>query len=244
MCTVSWLHTADGYELFCNRDERKARPQAFAPSVRLQCGVRFIAPLDALHAGSWLAVNQFGLTLSLLNRYDSSPAKPKNDMLSRGLLVRGLIACATREEVEERLSSWQLSFYQPFTLAIVNPQSPTRICHWDGKSLNIETAANTLLTSSSLDTQNVIREREAMFHQLKTSTTDLSPHQLRQFHHSHEPLALDRAVCMHRAESETVSFSHVLVTSTGIEFNYSPGSPCRVAAETSYAIKLDRVSHA
>src|SRR3982751_1081178 len=70
MCTVSWIRTREGYQLLCNRDERHTRRPAQAPTVREDQGVQFIAPIDGDEGGSWIGVNQFGLTLCLLNRYD------------------------------------------------------------------------------------------------------------------------------------------------------------------------------
>ena len=43
-------------------------------------GVSFVAPIDGDHGGSWIGVNQFGLTLCLLNRYDDLNADPKQEL--------------------------------------------------------------------------------------------------------------------------------------------------------------------
>jgi len=32
MCTLTWLITPEGYEVFFNRDEQKIRPQAISPT--------------------------------------------------------------------------------------------------------------------------------------------------------------------------------------------------------------------
>ena len=34
MCTLSWLRSSTGYELFCNRDEARSRARAHAPERR------------------------------------------------------------------------------------------------------------------------------------------------------------------------------------------------------------------
>jgi len=54
MCTVSWLRRAGGYELFCNGDGRRARKGAAPPVTQEARGVRFLAPLDGDHGGTWL----------------------------------------------------------------------------------------------------------------------------------------------------------------------------------------------
>ena len=52
MCTVSWLHTPNGYQLLCNRDERHTRKPGLGPMIRNPAGVRVIAPVDGDLGGS------------------------------------------------------------------------------------------------------------------------------------------------------------------------------------------------
>ena len=233
MCTVSWLHNANGYELFCNRDERKARAAAWAPRVRELRGVRFIAPIDAQHGGSWLTVNQFGTTFSLLNRYNLAVAS--GNKTSRGLLLYDVLDCTAPAEVEARLRRLSLAAFQPFTLAIVPSHSPAQLFQWNGSQLLVETNVGLPLTSSSFDTQNVIAQRQAAYRKIQPV---ISRKSLINFHHSHEPLAPEAAVCMHRAETQTVSFSHIVVTPSRIEFRYSPHPPCRATERDTYRASL------
>ncbi len=239
MCTVSWLHNANGYELFCNRDERKTRAAAWPPRARELHGVKFIAPIDAQHGGSWLTVNQFGTTFSLLNRYDtSSPPSGQRAPISRGLLLYDLLDCVTPPQIEARLTGLPLTSFQPFTLAVVPLHAPARLCQWNGNELFTEDAPAGPLTSSSFDTSNVIAQRQAHFAALQKAEGAISTELLNRFHHSHEPLAHASAVCMHRAEAETVSFSHLVVTPRRIEFRYSPHSPCRATERDVYRASL------
>ncbi|MEW6210369.1 MAG: NRDE family protein [Acidobacteriota bacterium] len=71
MCTISWLRRDDGFDLMCNRDERHSRKRAFAPAMDRLRGVSFISPKDGDHGGTWIGVNQFGVALCLLNRYEA-----------------------------------------------------------------------------------------------------------------------------------------------------------------------------
>ena len=67
MCTVSWVHQPGGYHLLSNRDEKRTRGTASAPALVERGGVRFIAPIDADFGGTWIAANEFGISLCLLN---------------------------------------------------------------------------------------------------------------------------------------------------------------------------------
>src|SRR6516165_698509 len=90
MCTVSWVHQRGGYHLLCNRDEKLTRGTAFAPALIERGGVRFIAPIDADFGGTWLAVNEFGISLCLLNGDAGTAPSGATPRRSRGLLLREL----------------------------------------------------------------------------------------------------------------------------------------------------------
>ena len=81
MCTVSWTREPDGYHLLANRDEKRTRAIAQPPRVRRHFGVRYLAPTDTDHGGTWIAVNEYGIAACLLNR----PG------LTRGVQSRGLL---------------------------------------------------------------------------------------------------------------------------------------------------------
>src|SRR5262245_8061057 len=74
--TVSWTPTREGYALRFNRDERRTRGPGLPPGMMEGDGVRFLAPTDADAGGTWIGVNQFGLTVGLLNRYHEAPHDP------------------------------------------------------------------------------------------------------------------------------------------------------------------------
>src|SRR6266849_6073651 len=115
MCTVSWIHEDGGYQLFCNRDEKLTRQPASDPQVLYHDGVRFLAPIDADSGGTWLATNEFAVTVCLLNGAQRSigiPAcapfrlsnKDKKGCLcyrSRGVIVLELATAKSIEEVHD-----------------------------------------------------------------------------------------------------------------------------------------------
>ena len=57
------------FRLFFNRDERRTRRPAIPPAVHRKGDTRFIAPRDGDFGGSWLGVNEHGVSLCLLNGY-------------------------------------------------------------------------------------------------------------------------------------------------------------------------------
>lgn len=231
MCTVSWIHRDDGYLLLFNRDELRTRKPASTPRIDKRKGIAFIAPLDGDHGGSWVAVNQLGLTLCLLNRFDGLPDAVSRDYRSRGLLIRELIDCRELSVVSQRLSADSLDQYLPFTLVSLFPGHPATQVEWTGEEKRFESNAERLMpiASSSLREGNVVLQRKQQFQELALKRGRVDAELLYQYHRTHLPEYGPTSVCMHRADARTVSLSTVTVTKKMVEFAYHPNSPCQPA---------------
>jgi len=252
MCTVSWLRTPSGYELFCNRDERHTRTYAAPPSLRETRGVRFVAPTDGDCGGSWIGVNEAGLSLCLLNVYED--ARPSthdttqgdvtraDEYRSRGLLLTDLSDCLSVAHVRARLSCADLSCYRPFTLAVLSPHEPTLLVHWANGEMTFDGAgdASMPLTSSSFRGAEVSATRRSLFRRMVRESGALTPALLEEFHETHEPARGPFSVCMHREDAATVSFSRVNVREGVAEFIYKPLSPCAHARAVRVELSLRR----
>jgi hypothetical protein len=224
MCTVSWLHQDDGYQLFCNRDERKTRAIARGPEVIESGAVRFIAPIDCAGGGTWIAVNEYGLSLCLLNgspvRSGEAPVK------SRGHIVMELATATCLAEACAR--AWQTSLleFAPFRLVLIERGRPAAVMTWDGVSRSIVPYWWLPLSSSSVDEAGARQVREREFRRvMECGRTDAEAHLA--FHRSHAAQASAYSPCMHRSDAETVSFTRIQVTGLEIFVHYSPASPCR-----------------
>jgi hypothetical protein len=230
MCTVSWIRQAGGYRLFCNRDEKHTRRVALPPAVRERRGVRVIAPLDGAYGGTWIGVNQFGLSLCLLNRYqdEAIPSIEAESYLSRGLLLVELIDCRTRSQTQSRIEQIDLTHVRPFTLLILEPDQSSLLTHWTGQERLSETDGESAmpLISSSHDLTSVSLTRRRQFNNLLMESGKVDDNLLDKFHSSHFPTASAYSTCMHRDDARTVSFSKVNVSRDGIEFFYHADSPC------------------
>ncbi len=221
MCTVSWLHEDGGYQLFCNRDEKRSRAQSSGPHVETREGVRCIAPIDGNFGGSWIAVNEHGLSICLLNGKPSA-----GPFTSRGLLVLSLIAARSMEEVRARVAAAGLAAYAPFTMAALMPGSPAMVAQWNREELRTNLAGDEMLPliSSSFAPESVRERRTAEFAKMP-GVIDAAA--MSSFHASHADGPSAYSPCMHRLDAETVSFSRIRVTPREVEFHYSPGAPCR-----------------
>lgn len=222
MCTVSWVRTNGGYHLFCNRDEKKTRPAALDPKVRMHGGVRFVAPIDSAFGGTWIAVNEHALSICLLN---GRPGRV--GLRSRGLLLWKLIRAETAGESLARLKHIDAGLFAPFTMLLLEPENPATVVTWDGDEINVCAPADSMvpLTSSSFDAGGVRDGRVREFHKrARQNSTSLL-----DFHASHGEQASAYSPCMHRQDAETVSFSWIQVTQEAIWFRYVATAPCKAA---------------
>jgi hypothetical protein len=241
MCTVSWVYEGDGYHLFCNRDERRTRKAALPPRIQHRRGLRFIAPVDGDFGGSWVGVNQLGMSLCLLNGRVSHNSYAKVEQTSRGLLLLELLESHSLSHLQGRIGRVELMRYQPFTLLALEPEQPPLVVEWTGRecSVQINGEAEMPLTSSSYEPKTVIEYRKRLFKSLAGASNRVDAELLYTFHSSHSPALAAYSPCMHRADAETVSFSSIAVARNEIEFLYLPQSPCR-ARTASVAAKSMR----
>jgi hypothetical protein len=223
MCTVSWLHTADGYQLLSNRDEKHTRAVAAPPSVHLKAGVRFLAPADGSHGGAWIAANEYGLSLCLLNSPPNSPTS--GEFLSRGFIIPSLIASTSIPECQRQLDELHLDSFLPFILLMLHLDNTQKIAVWDGVRLRHVNSNRPILASSSFDFDGVGQARRNQFDQA-ASSEPLTESMLMRFHASHADGPSAYSPCMHRSDASTVSLTSIRVTPASVECLYYPDAPC------------------
>jgi len=232
VCTVSWVQQPGGYHLLANRDEKRTRGRAFAPAIRECGGVRYVAPIDSDFGGTWIATNEFGVSVCLLNGDAGTQSPFPSRQRSRGLLLRELAWETTGADCLLSLRQLDLSPYAPFVLLILEPDRPAILAEWSRERLTVDPAADQMpLTSSSFDSCGVRRSRLSEFERRAGMAARVDPTLLYQFHASHgtgmDARADAYSPCMHREDAETVSFSWVVVTREEVRFLYSPSAPCR-----------------
>lgn len=234
MCTVTWIREAEGYQLFCNRDEKRTRKPASPPGIAIQNGVRFLAPLDGDFGGTWIATNEFGLTLCLLNGARAVAAR------SRGLLVLDLAHLESVASVVKHVRKSDLQPYAPFTMAVLAPGACPVIIEWSGSRTTVAApeGPHFLLTSSSFDGGGVREKRREEYARL--TGAGCSAELLAAFHRSHGGPPSAHSVCMHRPDAETVSFSHIRVSPSQTEFAYISAAPCLESQSQSVRLSIGR----
>ena len=225
MCTMTWFVHEDGYELFFNRDERVSRSHADLPKIQHQDGIRYISPTDTDAGGTWIALNQFGVAVCLLNHYQFEQIATYKDWISRGEIVRQFATIDDPGLAEHQFMRMELEDYRAFRMFVINPGGENRLCVWDGHAPRVEPNVTTPKSSSSVDARHVKSWRRSLFVKLGLHRSTDSADFLR-YHASHLPFASKESVCMHREDANTVSLSHLTVRSGLASFAYADGPPC------------------
>ncbi|MEM0969901.1 MAG: NRDE family protein [Verrucomicrobiota bacterium] len=226
MCTVTWWESEEGYEVFFNRDELKDRPEALFPSLARQSSLRYLAPTDPAAGGTWILVNEHGLSLCLLNLYESeihpaSSPTPTRLFHSRGLLLRSLAGHETLETLTETLKRGMQVPYNAFTLLAFQKKESFRAVAWEytpDQELSGPRIARRPISSSSFATETVLAKRRADYDRRFPSTP--SPEGLRAYHHSHGAESTAYTVQMNRPDAQTWAFNHLRITSRFVSLHH------------------------
>jgi len=221
MCSLTWYHRQNGYEVFFNRDEKKTRGRATPPAPGDKDGVRHLCPKDSDAGGTWLLVNEHAVTIALLNYWGAS-APDSMPTRSRGLLVCDLLAAQrSASDVVQLLQDTSLEGYGSFTLAAFDLECDRGplVVRWNRSTL-ISLPPEMPLSSSSFNPETVLDYRQRSF----SALADHEPATLWNWHRCEEsPTAC--TVRMNRPDAQTWSSSRVSVTRDCILWRYVEEMP-------------------
>lgn len=238
MCTVTFSPRKRGYALAMNRDEKLTRAIGLPPSKKMIHGHTIITPSEP-GGGTWIAVNDFGVTFALINWY-SITDHVKNEVVSRGKVVNVLSEAGRPALVAAILSQLPLGRINPFRLLGIFPAA-NKISEWrwDLEKLVRKNCQWKLQQwiSSGFDEPTAQRERGKIFrHALKQKSAG-SLDWLRRLHRSHSPQTGPFSICMHREDAATVSYTEVAVTPNKAVMHYHAGTPCKFTNITLHDIQ-------
>lgn len=228
MCTVTLIARRTGYVLGMNRDEQLTRAQALPPAWQ-RCGSRYALFPAEPGGGTWVGVNDAGITLALINWY-SVTARAARRPISRGEIVRLALPAAGPACVDAALAAAPLRRVAPFRLIGVFPSSQS-VIEWRWNLDRVERVPHPWQTSawfsSGFDELGAQQTRGAHFAQALRQSSAGSLAWLRRLHRSHAPEPGPYSTCMHRADAATVSYTEVIVLPQAVRMHYLSGAPCR-----------------
>jgi len=198
------------------------------PPERRTCGDRqAIMPIDPVSAGTWVAANDAGLVLTLLN---FNPKRPPTDRdVSRGGVVTTLAACATLDDVLLSLQKINRERMMPFRLVVCDGERLVAWCSIDPqesvRAIRLKQEQPVMFTSSGLGDHLVEPPRRALFDGWFSGSSETRFQEQDAFHRHRWEDGRHLSVCMERDEARTVSLTTTTVTPGRIAMAYHANRP-------------------
>jgi len=241
MCTVAFLPTSGGgYLLGHNRDESRKRSRARPPRRARRDGRAFVAPRDPDGGGTWIGINESGLTLCILNGSDANPARLPDRPRSRGLVAWDLLHLRSARAAGEHLEHFRdlLGEVRAFQLVVAEPgrRGSAPSVHrftWNGAELrSSHSPGPALFVSSGYDQKGAERARCEQWRNFLADHRAPGARELTAWLAGHLPRKSELSVCMHREAARSVSRSVVVAGEETICLHYHDGPPCDAGAPT------------
>ena len=241
MCTVTVIPMRGTVRLACNRDELQSRPAARRPRIQQFGQRRAVLPVDPASGGTWVAVNDAGVAMTVLNvnhehKSELTTAPPR----SRGTIIPYLLHCDTLASALAHATALEPTRYASFRLVLADREELAEV-RSDGRHVRLVSrkglAEPFLFTSSGLGDQLVEEPRRRLFAEFFSRSGDLVTCQ-EAFHRHHWPHCPHLSVCMRRAEARTVSHTVVLLCPEMVTLTYHPDAPDQRAETVSVPIPI------
>lgn len=191
--------------------------------------MRYLAPTDSDAGGTWIAANEFGFTVALLNGYIEPRGPVRGDYQSRGFLVRGLANIRSLREVWSRLTPRALVPYRPAVVVVLAPDGDSRLVRWDGLDAVVSPAAADELpiVSSSYEQSRIQVARRALFRDMVSDPRRPTAAELERFQSWVDPSTGPSAETpsMARDDAATRSQIHIEVSAREVAMRHAPGAP-------------------
>ena len=204
-----------------NRDEQRARPIAWPPSLRTFGSTAALMPTDPPSGGTWIAVNQHGVLFALLNRTFAASHGQRGSAAgeapgrSRGTVIPALAGAESLDAAlalahalgHEELASFRLILAgQGVVFEVIHEHGLPRL------GLKVRALDEPLMWGSSgLGDELVEGPRQVLFEEVRTREPDEWPAAQDAFHGHQWPDRAHVSVRMERADARTVSRTSVTV---------------------------------
>lgn len=238
MCTLSFIPGKDGYIAAMNRDELLTRPLALSPEVFTLGDVETIYPREPM-GGTWIACNDRGVLLALLNWHEIDAPPSAERQRTRGSVIPALISATDSTEAEARFGRFHLAGLLPFRLIGIFPHKRNvNEWSWDGqrsRSTQIGWSRGHWF-SSGFSEPEARSQRGHVCEEAARATLTWDKEWLRELHRSHASAAGPFSVCVHRPDAATVSYTEVHCAPATISMSYTAGNPCGQTGFDSFSV--------
>jgi Transport and Golgi organisation 2 len=247
MCTVTFVATfgpagaPGGIRVACSRDESRGRPAALPPAKKMLGGRKALMPVDAVSGGTWVAVSDAGLVMTLLNRNPRDmrgvtfPGKS-----SRGGIIPALLHAGSLTEACEAVRRLDASAYPPFRLVIADSTYCVSVT-WDEGAPAVHRAPVSgpmMFTSSGLGDALVAAPRRELFDGWFGDDRGDWVRRQDTFHRHRWDDRPELSVNMSRGDAMTVSMTVIELSDQGAALAYHPAPPDVAAGDSVCQLRL------
>jgi hypothetical protein len=221
MCTVSFIKSDEKYIFTSNRDEKIVRPSAIPPNNYLINNKKVLFPKDAHAGGTWIAIDENGNIIVLLNGALEKHQLKNSYRKSRGLIVLDLIS---GQSIIDSWESIDLHEIEPFTLVVLDKNKLYQL-QWNEESKSIhelDKMKNHIWSSSTLYPKEIREERAKWFYDFMDTNKQISYEDMYYFHsHTQDHDAENGLVINRNNQLKTVSISQAIIENNKVSFRYS-----------------------
>ena len=210
MCTVTYLPLGEkDFILTSNRDENPLR-KTIPPKTYLEDGVKIKYPKDKMAGGTWIGVSDKERLVCLLNGGFTKHKRNDSYRLSRGIIVKKILASENAIEFIEAYNFYEI---EPFTIILVDWSNllVTYELVWDGttKHFNKLEQKPHIWSSSTLYTDETKKLREIWFSDWLKNQDSIEQEKILEFHQNETRGTQETSLKMKRDFVETVSITTV-----------------------------------
>ena len=220
MCTVTIIPKGDNdFIITSNRDEAPSRI-SIKPQLYSIQDTQMLFPKDEVSQGTWIGVSSKNRMLCVLNGGFVFHKRKSNYRLSRGIVVKDLLAS---DDIVNAIEHYDFHDIEPFTLVIADWNNKLKFMElvWDGKQKHFKTLEKEprIWSSSTLYSETMKTERHSWFEGFK-SQNELNAQSLLKFHNTAGKGNEDYGVIMDRGFVKTTSITQVEKTGDIVTIRY------------------------
>jgi uncharacterized protein with NRDE domain len=221
MCTVSFIKSDEKYIFTSNRDEKIVRPSAIPPNNYFINNKKVLFPKDAHAGGTWIAIDENGNIIVLLNGALEKHQLKNSYRKSRGLIVLDLISAPS---VIDSWESINLQEIEPFTLVVLDKNKLFQL-QWNEESKSIhelDKMKSHIWSSSTLYPKEIREERAKWFYDFINTDKQITYEDMYYFHSNTQEHDAENGLVINRNNQlKTVSISQAIIENNKVSFRYS-----------------------
>ena len=234
MCTLSLFKHNHQLIVTMNRDESRERHEAGLKEQEYN-NIHTLFPVDGLAGGTWFGINDTGVVMALLNRYQDPQVQGAP---TRGQIIPTALAKGNYHRILNHLNSVDFSGFNPFDLFLIELEYQHHFS-WNGQVMTITQHHENAMqfSSSGVDTDLVLAKRQAHFEQkLAQQKTWESLQILEQLHLYQDPQETSYSVLMDRPHTHSKSICQVHLRAEDCQFAYYPESSLTLWREHAVSV--------